>query len=78
MFLLLKERAFASLPCVIAINVLFILVIILQSISPEGKDHEFSTMARSVNILILIFEDIFYALTILLNPGIKTKEDALF
>lgn len=41
----------------------------------NSSDQEFNNIAKNVNILVLLMIDGAYALTILLNPGIKAKED---
>jgi hypothetical protein len=38
-FLLLREKALTSLPCMLFINALFVLVIILEWVSPKGNDE---------------------------------------
>lgn len=60
----------------IFINVLFIMVIILSSINyTNSNDVDFIKTMRNVQIIVILFINIFYALVVLLNPGIISEED---
>jgi hypothetical protein len=75
-FLVAHEGCSSSLPCMIFINVLFIMVIILSSINyTNSNDVDFIKTMRNVQIIVILFINIFYALVVLLNPGIISEED---
>lgn len=75
-FLIIRNGPLASLPCIIFIDILFLLVIILQWIGGgSNSDQEFNNIAKNVNILVLLMINAAYTLTILFNPGIKAKPD---
>lgn len=70
-FLILKKGALSSLPCLTFINILSIMVIVLSIINAKSSSSsEEISLFRNINILVLLFIDIFYLLTISLNPGI--------
>ena len=41
----------------------------------SSNDQDFMKTMRNVQILVIIFINIFYALVILLNPGVVSEED---
>ncbi len=76
-FLLLREGSLtSSLPCIVFINLLTILVVIMQYVGSRGsnKDEQGSVLA-TVNILAIVLIDVFYVLTVTLNPGVISEED---
>ena len=75
-FLILKKGSLSSLPCLVFINILFIMIIVLSIINAKSSNSsEEITLFRNIDILVLLFTDIFYVLTISLNPGIIAEED---
>lgn len=75
-FLILRKGSLSSLPCLIFINILSIMIIVLSIINAKSSSSsEEITIFRNINILVLIGIDIFYVLTISLNPGIIAQED---
>jgi hypothetical protein len=52
------------------------MVIILSSINySNSNDVDFIKTMRNVQIIVILFINIFYALVVLLNPGIISEED---
>jgi hypothetical protein len=52
------------------------MVIILSSINyTNSNDVDFIKTMRNVQIIVILFINIFYALVVLLNPGIISEED---
>lgn len=75
-FLMVHDSYFNSIPCIIFIDIVFVLVAILTHFSArDSKDEEFKNTLVQLYILTLTLINVSYFLTVFMNPGIRSEED---